>query len=130
MVKGVNGIHKNLKKLLSIIGGYDYKYHAAKIAKDYNLKTEDVIRIMEISETRKHNMTQGLFNMYFNMLRDGVSIQNIELQEKERSRRNYDRIMQNPIAREIMNTAETLIDRYKELGGLDATRSNKSSRRS
>ena len=87
------GIHKNINRLVSTIGGYDYKYHAGKIAEEYDLKKEDIIKIMEISETNAYNKTKGLFNMYFNRLKEGVPIAVIVAEERERSRRAYDRLM-------------------------------------
>jgi hypothetical protein len=91
----VGGIHTNISRLLSIIGGYNYKYHATQIAKEYNLNREDVIRVMEISETKLAKTTHGLFNAYFSMLRSGVPIEEIEAKEKQRFIDAYNKVMGN-----------------------------------
>lgn len=109
------GIHKNLNRLISTIGGYDYRYHAGKLAEEYKLKKDDVIKVMEISETVSHNKTKGLFNMYFNRLIQGIPISAIVVEEKERTKRQYERVMrENPMASLMIDhLAKTFMENRK-----------------
>ena len=90
------GIHIRLNQLLFKIGafekngGYDYKFHAKKIAEEYNLKTEDIIEIMELSDSQNTKMSNALFNRYFHALKDGeMTMEEIRLKEKERSEKAF-----------------------------------------
>lgn len=85
------GIHKRLNQLLfkigafNELGGYDYKFHAKKIAEKYGLNHEDLIEIMELSDSSNHSMANALFNRYLNGLKDGtMTMEEIRQQEKER----------------------------------------------
>ena len=85
----VRGIHKRLNLLIEKTGGYDYKYHAKKIAEQYNLNANDIARIMEISNSASAPKAQFLFNKYFNEYKEGRPLSDIEKEEKLRVMRLY-----------------------------------------